>query len=529
MPGSPLVDEDCVIVLRDSNLEDIGEITRFSQWTHTLKLDDISSWQLDLQRKDFDSYGIDTSTGFLFYRDGELLIDGPITPNGIQHTLTAGEEKTTIIGGCDNAYLVSRICYPVVTGPLFDTTTGNWRFGIQRSAVGIQSTITKGCDAGQEFEIALVVTDAEGFLEGSTVTWLGTDGTSISNWNQLIGTGGYDKHPYPYGGQSLTISGVDFSTNTITIPNPTGPAGQCVEGQLLSPAFPAGGTLYQTSGGIVDDPTYLGYDTRTGIADDIVKELVYFNAGRGACADHFSTRAIPHLEVAPPTMQGATVTSNARGEILLTQVQNICLAGGINFKTTQIGNELVFDTFLGNDLSQNGNLVFSVESGNLKEYAYTYGPPTANMIWGCGPETGPDKVMLPSGDTKSINQYGRWESWINSSTADAGATASDIAASMVQSNNAALAQSVVNGQLTLTIQETDQVRYPRDFGIGDKVRIMIGNYTIDEIVTTIVYSLPGGTSSAASSALTAALTRQETRAMIEQKAQKRLLQQMSMS
>ena len=165
----------------------------------------------------------------------------------------------------------------------------------------------------------------------------------------------------------------------------------------------------------------------------------------------------------------------------------------------------------------------------LKEYAYTYGPPTANMIWGCGPETGPDKVMLPSGDTKSINQYGRWESWINSSTADAGATASDIAASMVQSNNAALAQSVVNGQLTLTIQETDQVRYPRDFGIGDKVRIMIGNYTIDEIVTTIVYSLPGGTSSAASSALTAALTRQETRAMIEQKAQKRLLQQMSMS
>ena len=528
MPGSQLVEEDCVIVIRDSDLEDVGEITRFTQWQHTLKLNDISSWQLDLQTKDFESYEIDTNTGFLFYRDGELLIDGPIMPNGIQHTFQAGVETTTIIGGCDNAYLTSRICYPVVTGPLFDTTTGNWRFGVQRSAVGIKSVITTGCAAGEEYDVPLVVADAEGFVEGNTVAWIDTAGAYWDNWDELPGKSGDTDQVAELFPQSaaLTLSGVDFSTNTLTIAVPT-QAG--VAGQMLAGPFPAGGTIIQTSGGIVDDPAYLGYDTRVGLADDIAKELVYFNAGRGACSDHFGTRAIPHLEVGPPTMQGSTVTSNARGEALLTQVQNVCLSGGINFKTTQVGNELVFDTYLGNDLTQNGNLMFSVEMGNLKEYMYSYGPPTSNMIWGCGPETGPGKLMLPSGNQDSINQYGRWEGWISAATANAGDSASQIAANMVQTNNAALAQAIVNGSLTLTIQETDQVRYPRDFGLGDRIRIMVGTMPIDEIVTTIVYSLPGSTSSAASSALTTALTKQQTRAMTAQKAIQKQLQQMTMT
>jgi len=510
--------------MRDSNLEDIGEITRYTQWQHTLKLNEVSSWELDMLTRDFESYDIDVNTGILFYRDGELLIDGPIMSNGIKHTLQAGVETTSIIGGCDNAYLMSRICYPVVTGPLFDAVAGTWKFDVQRSAVGISTTITTGSTAGEEYDVPLVVADAEGFLDGSTVTWLDPTGVAHSNWDTI--EGGYDGNMSDlryYNSAAMTMSGVDFSTNTITIAVPQQyPA-------MLAPAF-TGGALYQTSGGTVDDPLYLGYDTRSGPADNVAKELVYFNAGLGACSDHFSTRAIPFLNTGMPTAQGLTVTANSRGENLLTQVQNVCLSGGVNFKTTQINGELVFDTFMGNDLTQDGNLIFSVESGNLKEYVYTYGPPTANMIWGCGPQTGPDKQMLPSGDINSIQQYGRWESWISAATAVAGDTPAQIAANMVQTNNLALSQSVINGQLTLTIQETDQVRYPRDFGLGDKVRVMVGTMPVDEIITTIMYSLPSGTSSAAQgSALMVALTKQETRAMQAQKATSKLLQQMQMT
>ena len=717
MPASPLVDEDCRIIIRNADLEDIGEITRFTQWQHTLKLNEVSSWQLDLQTKDFESYGIDENTSLMFYRDDELLIDGPVMPNGIQYTFSEGVEKTTVIGGCDNAYLGSRICYPVVSGPLFDTNTGNWRFGKQRSGVGISSAIIKGVTTNEEYEVPLVLEDAVGFLEESTATYVTIGGIAHTGWDTLdlryaiplgivpiiishylagsyvvdttantddntltystsfsstgirtfyamfegnaqyapcesppllinvgkpniipltlslevdnaspdidatytvtatLGQDLYNKsvtiyhyfngtktedltantdvngqisfatsfasageltYTASYAGDStysaassgiltinvgggfapestsitltantltpainetitltatfsgtdtsaIKISGVDMSTNTVTLSVPQQyPA-------VLAPIFPDNGRLYQTSGGIVDDPTYLGYDTQTGVADIVAKRLVYYNAGKGACADHFGTRAIPHLVVAPPTTQGSIVTCNSRGEILLAQIQNVCLSGGINFRTRQIGKDLVFETFVGGDLSQDANLVFSVEMGNLKEYSYTYGPPLSNLIWGCGPQTGVDKIMLPSGNKLSIEQYGRWESWLNTATADAGATIAQKNANMVQQNNIALAQSLKNSQLTLTIQETDQVRYPRDFGLGDKIRIMAGKKPVDEIITNIMYTLPGGTGSSQGSSLMAALTKQETRQMRAQIATSKLLQQITMA
>src|ERR1035437_1656543 len=147
MPGKPLREPDCRIIMRNADLEDIGEITHFTSWQHLLKLNDIGSWQLDMQTKDFERYNINEMTGIMFYRDDELIMDGPIMPNGIKETLAAGVETTSIVGGCDNAYLVSRVCYPVVTGPLFDTTLGVWKFGIQRSAVGINSDIMTDCKA----------------------------------------------------------------------------------------------------------------------------------------------------------------------------------------------------------------------------------------------------------------------------------------------------------------------------------------------------------------------------------------------
>jgi hypothetical protein len=533
-----LVDAEHRIIIRNSELEDIGEITRFTKWQHTLKLNEVSSWQLDMHTQDFESYDIDENTGILFYRDDELLIDGPIMPNGIMHTSSGGIENTTIVGGCDLAYLRGRICYPVVTGPLFDTTVGNWRFGVQRSAIGINSPIKTqtskdtdgkeisfGAKAGYEYDVPLVVENALGFVEGNTVMYLTAEGIQVTNWNTLPGTDNYGD-PASYDSALLTLAGVDFSTNTLTIAVPQQtPA-------VLAPAFPVGGTIYQTSGGIVDDPAYIGFDTQTGVADDVAKRLVWLNAGRGACADFLSTRTIPHLEIAGPNSQGTIVTANSRGEDLLTQVSNICLSGGINFKITQENKQFLFDTFVGADLSLDGNLIFSKDLGNLKEYTYSYGPPVANMVWGCGPTTGPMKEMLPSGNIQSINDYGRWESWISNVQAVKDATPAEIAASMVAANNLALAKSVVNAQLTMTIQETDQVRYPRDFNIGDKVGIIIGKRKpkqVNEIITTLMYSIPGGTGAGQGSALTAALTKQETRDMMRQKANWRLLQQMSMA
>ena len=501
MPGNELVDANCEIILRDSNLEDAGEVTRFMQWTSLLKLNDVSSWQLDVQTQNFRSYGIDETMGIMFKRDGELILDGPIMQ--IKQSVIAGQEKTSIIGGDDLALLKPKICYPVVSGPIWDTTIGigisggtsqypigipsaggAWRFAVMRSAVGVSAVTIKDSDfdistTDTSHPAVLYVATAIGFVDGNTCNVINTNGAI---------------HP-------RTIVGVDLSGNTITVDDGD------------STPWPAGTMIYQTSGGIVDDPAFVGYDTRTGPAENVTKELVYFNAGAGACVDQFGTRAIPFLVVAPSTGRGEVVTANSRGESLLTQIQNVCISGGMNFSLTQQDQSLVFDVFYGDDLSVNEKLVFSVDGGNLKDYDYSYGPPVANFVMGAGPDTGTSKLMLPSGDQVSIDQYGRRETWVDSGTATAGDTADTIAANMVAANNLELAQSLLNSSLTLSIQENDQVRFPRDFKLGDRVGVIIGDMLTSSVISNIRYDIPVGTGGAQGSAIQAALTKTMTKQM----------------
>lgn len=488
-----LIDANCEIVLRDDNFEDAGEITKFTQFQATLKLNDIGSWQLDLPTQDYESYGIDETMGILFRRDGVLILSGPVML--IRNTLVSGQKKTVITGGSDEEWLTERICYPVVTGPLWDATLGGWRFGKMRSAKGISTKTTAWVNSeliGTVVPTELPVENAAGFVDGNSCIVVNTNGSM---------------HP-------RIIVGVDLSKNLITVDN----------GDIIP--WNAGSMVYQTSGGLVEDPKYTGYDTRTGAAERIAKELVYFNAGAGACSDAWGSRATPHLVVAPNLARGNHVTANSRGEVLLNQVQDICASGGINFTLKQVGTDLVFDTYYGRDLTTNSVLIFSVEGGNLKEYDYARGPPSANFVMGSGGGSGIDMLMLPSGDTTSISQYGRRETWMSSVSSQAGDTAADVAANMVQSNNLKLAQTLINSSIALSIQENDQVRYPRDFQLGDRVGFQIGEYMSNRIITNINYSIPVASGGAAGSAITAALPKFMTKQMETDKSVSKALQQL---
>ena len=519
MPSANLDDENIEIRLFDADLIDAGEVRNLTAWKHTLNLNALSSWQLDMRSEDFDLTGITPKTTVMFLRNGEPLIDGPIVPNGIQHTCSAAAgETTTVLGTDDTRYLMGRDCYPVTTGALFDESTGFYKFGKLRSAIGIKSIITKGDATYEEYDIPLVVEDSSGFQAGNTVALYTTDGNRYANWYNVPGAKFADGSSAVFTSTLITLAGVDLSTNTLTLTVPQQAQGG---GQPLAPPIPAGWTVYQTSGGIVDDPSYAGYDVRTGPADVIAKELVYYNAGPGACTDIYSSRTWPHLVVAAPTGHGIEITANSRGEGLLTQVSNICLSGGINFQTTMqdpYKQEIVFDTFSGSDLSNDGNLEFSIENGSLSDYKYTYGAPTANFVWIYGPGTGPDKQMLPLADVNSIKQYGRWEGWVGATSAAAGATSADINANMLQTGNQTLASSVQNAQLTMSINETELIKYPDDFQLGDKVRVRVGtgkrSTTVNEIITSLTYMYPAGaTGSGSGSALSALLSGQQMRTM----------------
>jgi hypothetical protein len=535
MPGSTLAQNDCEIRIFSKDLVELGEFRNIIQWKHTLRLNDIGSWQIDLEYLDLLNLEIfDESCHVMFLREGVPIIDGPVAPGGIQLSLTSGAYAASVIGACDNIFLTGRICYPVVSGAIFDSVSKTWKFSVLRSAVGINSAITTGDPGQQEYDIPLVVTNAESFIEGNQVNFLTSSGERISNWNDANLTG-YDPSNgmarTRFGSSAITIAAVDLATNTVTIAVPQCPGAGCAPegGQLLGPPILAGWRVIQTTGGIVEDPSYVGYDTRVGAADVIASELVYYNAGPGACGDAYGSRSVPYLMVGTPAAQGTQVTSNARGEELLTQVQNICLSGGVNFRTRMkdpYKQEITFETFMGKDLSQDENIEFSLDAETLKEFKYAYGPPAANMVWCAGPNTGPDKIMLPSGAPDSISQYGRWEQWVSNATAQAGDTAAAIQASMVQANNLQLASSTPTMQLSLTLQESDLVRYGRDFDIADKVRVIIGDEVIPWFVSAIDYTLPStGSEAGAGSPILAAMLYRDTKQMTQLREVKTVLQQ----
>jgi hypothetical protein len=212
--------------------------------------------------------------------------------------------------------------------------------------------------------------------------------------------------------------------------------------------------------------------------------------------------------------------------VLLSQIQNLSIVGQLYFQIKQVGTDLVFDVFQGNDLTENADLEFSVRSGNLKEYQYSVGLPVANMLIGVGPNPGAAKVMMPTADPASIAQFGRFESWMSASQGNASDTNAEISSAMAAANQVALLTEAYTSSVTLTLQETDQVRYPRDFNLGDKVRIMIGDVPTDQIVTSLSYDIPAGSGSGTGSALTAFYKKQMSRLMTRQNAQGDLIREL---
>lgn len=502
-----LADANVEIIIRDSELRDAGEIIKLISFECTLKLNEMSLWQIETQTRLFEKYGIDVGqggikNGIMFKRDGELLMSGPITD--IKPTFKEGERKTTIFG-CDDLYWLNvRDCYPVVTGPNLESD-GNYYWSKKRGAVGIWSTTTEVVPAPEltATTLDIKVGSIIGYVIGAEVWAINPD--------EDIGT----------------ISAIDEANKTLSITlhlveDETAPGNyiptfltelekDCAIMQMTVP-----------NNDIVDDPDFLGYDTRTGKAETVAKGLVYDNAAEGACTDQFYDppsdswksipRLTPYLHIAPDSGRGNEVTSNARGENLLGQITDICTSGALNFSVYQENRNLFFDVHNGRDLSKNDKLLFSVERRNLKGYEYQYGLPTSNCVMVYGSGMAARKMVCPVGLYDNILQYGRIEGWTNASSSAAGSTADVIKVNMIQSGNTFLAKNAQNASITAELWETEQVRFPRDFVVGDIVGVYIGNQKFPIPVTALHYKFPTAGDSSGS-AVSETLSRAETNQM----------------
>jgi Siphovirus ReqiPepy6 Gp37-like protein len=221
------------------------------------------------------------------------------------------------------------------------------------------------------------------------------------------------------------------------------------------------------------------YDTRSGVAETVIKAYVSANAGAGALA----VRQVPGLVIAPDTVLGSSVSGSARFDALGDLVRGLATAGGgLGVRVVQVGTSLQVQVY--EPVDRSGTAVFGDSVGNLVEWSYELVAPslTRAIVGGSGEGTG--RVFVERGDTDGDETtWGlRAETFI-----DRRDTA--ISAELEQAGDEALADGGETLSLAIAPTDTAGLAYGTDYGLGDRVTVVVDGVAMADLVREVLITV----------------------------------------
>ena len=221
------------------------------------------------------------------------------------------------------------------------------------------------------------------------------------------------------------------------------------------------------------------YDVRTGVAETVMRAYVDANAGPGARSE----RRVPGLRLAPDLARGATVTGRARFAPLDELLRDLALAGGdLGCRVVQATDAaaLEFQVYPTRDLTSVA--VFSAEYGNLRSYDYRTGVPSGTYVYVLGGGELTARAIIEGGDAAAIVAWRRREQAV-----DARNTA-DIAELTTQRDKELLERRADTG-LSVTPSNGPGLAFGVDYGLGDRVTVVVDGVPIREVVREVRITL----------------------------------------
>lgn len=253
-------------------------------------------------------------------------------------------------------------------------------------------------------------------------------------------------------------------------------------GDVLTVSGPDDLTLLADRLALPEAPPYATVvaDVRTGVAETVIKGYVAANLGPSAV----DTRPIPSLSIATDAGRGSTVTGRARFVNLLELCQELAQTGGLGMTLLQQiavgGFPLQFDVYEPQDLS--AAALFSPAFGTLSAFSYTQAAAEANYVIVGGGGEGTSRMFRESFDAASVALYGRIETFVDRrDTSDPDELDQAIAE--------ALASKAQRTELQLTPIDTGGLAFGTDYGLGDKVSVILDGTTLSDIVRTLTITL----------------------------------------
>lgn len=196
-------------------------------------------------------------------------------------------------------------------------------------------------------------------------------------------------------------------------------------------------------------------------AETVMRTLVDENAGGNALVD----RQVPHLGLGDVTGVGANVTWSARFQPLMDALRDVAtIGGGLGFRIRRTGAALLFEVYQPRDLTT--TVRFSPAWGNLRRYGLRRAAPRSTTAVVGGQDAGVDRVIRERTNFDAEAAWWRVEVFVDRRDQD------DPDELDAAGDERIAADSEIVQLSTVTI-DTDQIRFGRDYQLGDLVTVAL--------------------------------------------------------
>lgn len=210
------------------------------------------------------------------------------------------------------------------------------------------------------------------------------------------------------------------------------------------------------------------YDSRSGVAETVIKGYVGDNVGAARPAWRNDSTGIRLVTLAADLTRGGTVSYKARFDNLMDVVRSMSSASGglgLGVTVSQDDGALVFDVYEPTDRST--SVVFSRRRRNLRGYSVQLAAPTVTHVVVGGGDEGTARVFRERKDTAAATS---WKRVIRTFVDQRQTTAT---AELDAAGDEELAKGRRSGVLQATAVDTPQMRFGQHFGLGDLVGVEV--------------------------------------------------------
>ncbi|MGC5534216.1 siphovirus ReqiPepy6 Gp37-like family protein [Streptomyces sp. SR-10] len=255
-------------------------------------------------------------------------------------------------------------------------------------------------------------------------------------------------------------------------------AGKLTVGGVSDTEVLARYTCWPAPGSAIGSQADAVYKISAAVTETAMRTLVNVNAGPGALA----SRKCPLLTLAANGLHGPTITRQLNQfESLLAVLTDLANTAGLGFRVVQVSSGLQFQVYEPADRSGTARFAFSF--GNLADANYTTTPPTCTraLVVAGGQSTPRACKTVDRADPLFPGLV--IEQFVDLTSVDTASV--DLVAQMDQAAEEALTAGAGQGSLAISPIDTPQLRYGRDYQVGDTVSAKVRESWMTDVVREV--------------------------------------------